>query len=212
MKGRHSHSDGLFGHFHLQITAAGLSTPTTDFEAELFKKMPDIDTIAAFQDANDNQIVLTIRGIGEMRPENTASNVTLAGEIVSSDFPARLSRSTPGEDGILWDAMDTAADDVALVFANGQPYEVLVAGAFQPVAANQAASTILAFPDRRDGLGTTHHEAGTLALGDDPNTSVANADARFHHVPNLYVAGPVVPDSRLAEPDAHRDGAGTTPC
>ena len=88
--------------------------------------------------------------------------------------------------------MDTAADDVALVFANGQPYEVLVAGAFQPVPANQAASTILAFPDRRDGLGTTHHEAGTLAIGDDPNTSVANADARFHRVPNLYMAGPAL--------------------
>ena len=44
----------------------------------------------------------------------------------------------------------------------------------------------------RDGLGTTHHEAGTLAMGDDPNTSVTDANARFHRVPNLYAAGPAL--------------------
>jgi hypothetical protein len=27
-------------------------------------------------------------------------------------------------------------------------------------------------------------------MGDDPNTSVTNANARFHRVPNLYAAGP----------------------
>src|SRR5262249_39583435 len=45
---------------------------------------------------------------------------------------------------------------------------------------------------RRDGLGTTHHEAGTLRLGDDPNSSVTNADCRFHNVKNAYVAGPAL--------------------
>src|SRR6185503_14493072 len=45
---------------------------------------------------------------------------------------------------------------------------------------------------RRDGLGTTHHEAGTLRLGDDPNTSVTDANCRFHNVTNAYVAGPAL--------------------
>ena len=45
VKGRHDHADHQFGHFHLQITAAGLAAPSTDSEAELFKKIPDIDTI-----------------------------------------------------------------------------------------------------------------------------------------------------------------------
>jgi hypothetical protein len=44
----------------------------------------------------------------------------------------------------------------------------------------------------RDGLGTTHHEAGTLWLGTDPNTSVTDLDGRFHHVVNAYVAGPAL--------------------
>ena len=93
-------------------------------------------------------------------------------------------------DNELWDAMDQAAEEVALIFANGQPYEVLTGGGFQPVAAGQSALTVSTRQDRRDGLGTTHHEAGTLAMGDDPATSVTNANARFHHVPNLYAAGP----------------------
>jgi choline dehydrogenase-like flavoprotein len=193
LKGRHDHADHLFGHFHLQITAAGLDHPSTDSEAELFKKIPDIDTIDAFRHATDQQVVVTIRGIGELRPNNAASQVTLAAELDEFLQPrAFVSINPNAEDGILWNAMDTAADDVALAIAGGQAYEVLGPNGFQPVAAGQRANTVLAFPNRRDGLGTTHHEAGTLAMGADPNTSVTNQDARFHRVPNLYAAGPAV--------------------
>src|SRR5258708_29942953 len=44
----------------------------------------------------------------------------------------------------------------------------------------------------RDGLGTTHHEAGTLWIGGDTNDSVRNADGRFRHIANAYVAGPAL--------------------
>src|SRR5215469_83514 len=191
VKGRHDHADHRFGHFHLQITAAGLATPSTDSEAELFKKIPDIDTISNFRNMNDQQVVLTMRGIGELRPNNAATHVSLSGEVDENGMPrAFVSVNPSAEDLLLWDAMDRAAEDVALVFANGQPYEVLVGAAFQPVAAGQSALTVSTRQSRRDGLGTTHHEAGTLNLGDDPAVSVTNADARFHHVPNLFAAGP----------------------
>src|SRR4051812_23367149 len=39
----------------------------------------------------------------------------------------------------------------------------------------------------RDGLGSTHHEAGTLWMGSDAATSVTNSDGRFHHLNNVYV-------------------------
>src|SRR5207244_13418035 len=68
--------DGV-GHFHFQITASGLGAKGTDSEAELFKKIPDIDTFDAHKHATDTQVVITIRGIGEMEPQNPASNVTL---------------------------------------------------------------------------------------------------------------------------------------
>ena len=191
VKGRHDHPDHQFGHFHLQITAAGLAGRSTDSEAELFKKIPDVDTIDNFHNITDQHVVITMRGIGEIRPNNATTLVTLSGELDENSLPrAFVSVHPSAEDTQLWDAMDQAAEDVALVFANGQPYEVLTGAGFQPVAAGQSALTVSPRQNRRDGLGTTHHEAGTLAMGQDPTLSVTNADARFHRVPNLYAAGP----------------------
>jgi choline dehydrogenase-like flavoprotein len=194
VKGRHDHADHQFGHFHLQITAAGLATPSTDSEAELFRKIPDVDTYERFKQTTDTQVVITIRGIGEMRPANPASHVDLGGALDEFQVPrAFVSLQPTGDDNDLWTAMDRASDDVGLVFANGQSYEVLVGGAFVSVAAGQRAETVLPFtPPRRDGLGTTHHEAGTLRCGDNPAQSVIDADTKFHEVTNLYVVGPAV--------------------
>jgi hypothetical protein len=116
--------------------------------------------------------------------------VTLDGPDEFTYPRAFVSLKPSANDNTFWDAMDQAADEGALVFANGQPYEVLIGNTFTPVAAGQAASTVFPFPQRRDGIGTTHHEAGTLRMGTDPATSVTNTDARFHHVTNTYVAGP----------------------
>jgi GMC oxidoreductase len=194
VKGRHDHADHQFGHFHLQITAAGLNAPGTDSETELFKKIPDVDTFERFKHITDTQIVITIRGIGEMRPGNANTKVTLSGELDEFHMPRAFVSIQPGEeDNTLWNSMDTTSDDVALVFANGQPYEVLVGNSFVSLAAGQRAQTVLPFtPPRRDGLGTTHHEAGTLACGDNAAQSVTDADTKFHEVSNLYAMGPAV--------------------
>jgi hypothetical protein len=41
-------------------------------------------------------------------------------------------------------------------------------------------------------VGTTHHEAGTLWMGDDPANSVTDSNARFHDVANAYAVGPAL--------------------
>lgn len=193
LKGRHKHADNTLGHHHIQITAAGLDRPTTDTEPELFKKVPSLDLFAPFLTANDDHVVITLRGIGEMEPNNPASLVSLSGALDEFGLPRAFVKINPtAKDLALWDAMDKTADDAALVFANGQPYQVLVDGAYQQLGANQLASTVAPCAKRRDGLGTTHHEGGTLVMGTDPNTSVTNADARFHFSPNTYVAGPAL--------------------
>jgi choline dehydrogenase-like flavoprotein len=201
VKGRNTYADGTVGHFHLQITAAGLDKPSTDSEAELFKKIPDIDTVDRFRRATDNTVVITVRGIGEMQAQNPNNQVML-GEtdeyglpraFVTIADPQQGESQQTAKDREMWNAMDKAADDVARVFAGSEPYEVLAPdGSFRPVGVNQAASDVVPFGQRRDGLGTTHHEAGTLRMGDDPNTSVTSADGRFHHVANAYVAGPAL--------------------
>ena len=193
VKGRHLRSDGTPGHFHLQITAAGLGRQGADSEAELFKKMPDIDSLAAFDFANDTHVVITIRGIGEMESQNANSYVRLDPE--SDEFGMRrafVSIVPTQKDLALWDGMDNAADEVAWLFANGGPLEVLTQDGVKTVSTGGTLREVFPYTRRRDTLGTTHHEAGPLWMGDDPAHSVTNSDGRFHSVNNAYVAGPAL--------------------
>lgn len=194
LKGRYQHqrTDTSFSFHHIQITAAGLDRPTADTEPELFKKIPSLDYFAPFLTANDDQVVITLRSIGEMDSQNPNSGIHLTGSDEFSVPRAFVSINPSAKDMALWDAMDKMADDAALVFANGLPYEVMVDGAYQRVAANQPPSSVAPFVKRRDKLGTTHHEAGTLAMGDSPLDSVTNTDGRLHFSPNTYVIGPAL--------------------
>ncbi len=212
VKGQHQFKkpDGtpdVMRHYHFQITASGLSAAGTDSEAELFKKIPDIDTFEAHKNATDTHVVITIRGIGEMEPKpdtDFGNSVTLDLDPQQNDeFQTRrafVNLQPSARDMEFWNVMDKAADDVAKIFANGQKIDVLKNG--QVIARNvdpASLSMILPFkfsdasgPGRRDGVGTTHHEAGTLRMGDDPNKSVTDANCRFHQVTNAYLAGPAL--------------------
>jgi choline dehydrogenase-like flavoprotein len=193
-KCRHQFNGNDFSYFHMQITAAGLGALGADSEAELFKKIPDIDTLDRFTTASDTHVVITIRSIGEMQPQNPNSFVRQDPEIdtLFGDQRAFVQLQPTARDNQLWQAMDTAADQTALVFAAGGDYEVQTPNGFVTVQAGQSASTVLPAAQRRDGLGTTHHEAGTLWMGDDPNTSVTDPNGRFHDVTNAYALGPAL--------------------
>jgi len=206
VKGRHLHThadgtaDGRAGYFHLQITAAGLDKPGTDSEAELFKTIPDVDSLAAMQQANDKTVVITIRGIGETQSHNPNSHISLALDQPTDEVGvhrAFVALKPNDKDNALWDAMDQASDDVAKVFAGGKDFEVLTSNGMVKVASNVDLNQVAPYQDvksggRRDGLGTTHHEAGPLWLGDCPDTSVTDPNGRFHFVSNAYVAGPAL--------------------
>lgn len=184
VKGRHEFTDGEggTGFFHLQISASG-GKRGVGSEAELFKKIPDIDTLAAHLDPSipDTHVAITIRGIGEMQPQNDRNRVRLDPEIeqetgvnrvfVSIDDPqAEELRAHPkvARDFELWEAMDQAAKDVAVVFGATEVPD--------PVP---------------DTLGTTHHESGTLWMGDTAD-SVTDPNCKFRHVRNAYAIGPAL--------------------
>lgn len=191
VKGRHEFKDSSgnvmgVGHFHLQITASG-GQRGVGSEAELFKKIPDIDTLQAHLNPTipDTHVAITIRGIGETQPQNPGNRAKPDSEVepetgtprvfVNIDDP-RASNLLTGNpklqrDAELWNAMDRTAQDVAKVFA----------GATLP---NIPAPV-------RDDLGTTHHETGTLWMGDGPD-SVTDANCKFRHVTNAYAAGPAL--------------------
>jgi choline dehydrogenase-like flavoprotein len=206
--------DGV-GHFHFQITASGLAAGGSNSEAELFKKIPDIDTFDAHKNATDSHVVITIRGIGEMEPKpdgDFSNSVTLDLNSQQNDeFQTRrafVNIQPSSRDQELWDAMDKASDDVAHIFGGGLEFEVFTPQGIKkakPASGGQPRTdlkTLLFYTPkndpnpanqgRRDGLGTTHHEAGTLRFGDDPNKSVTDSNCRFHNITNTYVVGPAL--------------------
>lgn len=186
--------------FHLQISASGVDPKSGNSEAELWQKVPDIDTIDSLRAADDQSVVITIRAIGEMEPQNPASFVRLDAD-PQLDFGAQrafVAIENSSSDLDLWKAMDQTSDAVAKVFANGQPFEVQTeAAGFVKVNVGDDLSQVHPYKPkpqggRRDGLGTTHHEAGTLWMGEDPAKSVTDAQGKFHQVSNAYVAGPAL--------------------
>src|SRR5215207_2919580 len=169
VKGVHTHVGGSLGHFHVQITASGVGALGTDSEAELFKKIPDIDTMDRFATLTDDQIVITLRGIGEMIGDKTSPNpqnrVTLDRNGPQGPFDygqpralVRLEAADPadpaGRNLALWEAMDQASDELALILAGGGPVQYLAGGVWQAAPPGPNA--------RRDTLSSTHHEGGTL--------------------------------------------------
>jgi choline dehydrogenase-like flavoprotein len=175
VKCRKPHADGSVSHFHLQITAAGMKGIGANSEAELFQKIPDIDTVDTFRQADEDSIVMMVRAVGELQAGNPGNRVTLGGE--TDEFGMRrafVSINPTQNDAETWTAMDHASDQVRKIFADAAPGSVDLPG------------------DRRDGLGTTHHEGGTLWMGTSPAASVTTPHGRMHHVVNAYLAGPAV--------------------
>ncbi|MGY8631898.1 DUF1080 domain-containing protein [Bradyrhizobium sp. 14AA] len=179
VKGRATRPNGdLIGHFHLQISASGGGN-TVGAEDELYRKVPDVDFYDQLRTSTDTHVAVAIRGLGEMEPVDPAN---LAAHPSRVDLSARadeygIRRGSVAlvptqRDHDLWDAMDAAMQQVAAIFAGGQQMQVL--------------------QSNRDGLGTTHHEAGTLWMGTDPALSVTDSGGRLHHTENLYAAGPAL--------------------
>jgi hypothetical protein len=196
--------------FHFQITAAGLGKLGGDSEAELFKKIPTLEHLNDMLRSNDDTVVITIRGIGDMTPRNPDSFVDLSpiendfsrpkavvhlgnAKARPQDFPGSAETQN---DRVTWDAMDGVSDTIGLMFAANLPFEILAsANTTISVAAgtqDERLAALAAFRNRRDDLGTTHHEAGTMRMGDNIANAVTNDFGRIHDVTNCYIAGPAL--------------------
>jgi hypothetical protein len=211
VKGIHKHADGSRGHYHIQITASGLGELGMNSEAELFKKIPNIDDLDQFRDLNDHWVVITLRGIGEMVGVKTLvdpqSRIT-SGAPDGNGVPRAKVRletnwSDPADprvtdqndqrrtkDNDLWSAMDQAAEEIAVILSGGGSVEYLS----RPNDGSNAhwQKTPPATDLRRDTLSTTHHESGTLWMGISGNSSVTDEFGRIWETENLYAVGPAV--------------------
>ncbi|MBD2121020.1 GMC family oxidoreductase [Trichocoleus sp. FACHB-262] len=179
------------GRFHLQFTAS--ASPTSASDDLLFRMIPDLDLLSNILDAQKSDwVAMTVRGLGEMEgnksslvPNNVGSWINLspfeADEFGSSRAWVQL--VTTPNDSNLWNLMDqTALDLVQKMAGSSNNIEYLYNGGWQ--AAPPSLSIVS--QQMRDGLGTTHHESGTLWMG-APGSSVTDENGRFHHIDNAYV-------------------------
>jgi choline dehydrogenase-like flavoprotein len=159
------------GKFHLQVTASA----DTGFDPDrlLFSMIPDVDEIANLLSMETSDTIsLWFRGVSEAKgdtttpvPSQAVSYVNLSPfEADEFGVPRAWVHIRQDADFALADAMDAAARQLIM--------------ALDPSA--EIVST------DRDPAGSTYHEAGTLWMGDDPATSVTDANGRFHHVSNAY--------------------------
>ncbi len=183
------------GRYHFQVTAAAV--PGANSEADMWRMIPDIDLVdrtLASQEAD--WIVITVRGIGEMQGIQDPNAVKITGTPPSwmdlsdqtDEFGvprAWVNLATMQTDNDLWNTMDDAAITLVQKIAkNASNIQYQYDGAWQTMPPARGKV--------RDGLGTTHHEAGTLWMGTNPTKSITGLDGRFHHVENAYVAGPAL--------------------
>jgi GMC oxidoreductase len=179
------------GRFHLQFTAS--ASPTSASDDLLFRMIPDMDLLSSILDAQKSDwIAITVRGLGEMEgnksssvPNNVGSWINLSPfETDEFGIPrAWVQLVTTPNDNILWNSMDQAVLDLVQKVA-GSPgnIEYFYNGTWQ----TPPPSLGVISQQMHDGLGTTHHESGTLWMG-APGSSVTDENGRFHHINNAYV-------------------------
>lgn len=201
------------GRYHLQVTAAATKGPNP--EDVMFRMVPDIDLLdQMLSSQSQDWIVLTLRGIGEMignknmQVGDTNSSWMNLSPFAKDQFGfarAWVNIVKSQDDIALWNTMDDAAIKLAQALADNDPSKIQYfynknGSLNQPGASwNNEPPPLSTSNDRndpankvRDGLGTTHHEAGTLWMGEDPNTSITDLNGKFHHIQNAYVAGPAL--------------------
>jgi len=167
------------GHeYHMQVTAsAGKGS-----DANLFTSVPDLDLLDKLMANQDPAgISMTLRVVGQMigRPsakpgDSKKSWIDLARQSdPRTGRPRAWVNLEPSDaDMAAWKEMEDAAVALAKAVA-GNPADIQNIGV------------------ARNGIGTTHHEAGTLWMG-SPGQSVTDSFGKFHHLANAFVSGPAL--------------------
>ncbi|MBR0799958.1 GMC family oxidoreductase [Bradyrhizobium jicamae] len=175
--------------FHYQIVAASLredvkqQTPW-DFVMRL---TPDIDQLDKLMSGHDPQwISVVFRGIAEMEDDRSLGAADAWRNSISLEQGgdrAYVKLSPSPNDNLLWNALDDVAIGLAKQLA-GSPKNI------QYRVNNDWQATQPTEPDHSD-IGTIYHEGGTLFMG-KVKESITDTNGKFHHLPNVYVAGPAV--------------------
>jgi choline dehydrogenase-like flavoprotein len=146
----------------------------------LYAMIPDIDQLDALVASQQaGWISLAFRGASQLTGDMTTSVPNSSGRWIN------LSPFESDEFGMprayVQFMTSTAEDNLASTMEN-----CMVAPA-RALANSNAADLQMSNP-KRDPLGSTYHEGGTLWMGADSSTSVTDPNGCFHHVSNAYCA------------------------
>lgn len=166
------------GKFHLQVTAS--ADPAGNSDDLLFAMIPDIDLLdATLANQTAGSISIGFRGVSQLFGDQATSVPNATGRWINlSPFEtdefgvprAFVNLTTTVAENTLANAMDAAILQLANQLAGNNPADIQITS------------------QDRDGLGTTYHEAGTLWMGTNPQTSVTDTNGRFHNVANAFCA------------------------
>lgn len=184
--------------FHFQLFAA--ADPEFNAFRLLYKMMPDAENLQAILDSQQSgYVTLRVLTCGELlgnpqAPIGTpgSSSVRIAnagddpayrdviGEIEIPKIRAVWQLTEPDKE--FWNDMDEMAFNFVKRMGNGHAVEIFYSDNQQ----SGWTDTPRNFDGYKDSLSSTFHEAGTLWMGEDPETSVTGTNGRFHRVTNLY--------------------------
>lgn len=198
IRGEIANPDGTKRRYHLQVL--GSAEKGQNPEATMWAMVPDIDL---FRNLLANQspdwVTVVFRGLGEMDGDKLSGpgsatsfvNLTNGNDPAQTDeFSVRrawVNFAPTANDYAAWRKLASAAVGIAAKLGTK-------AGDVQYLYNNAWNNVPPADPflTTKDQLGNTHHEGGTLWMGDDPAKSITDTDGRFHHLSNVYVAGPAL--------------------
>jgi len=166
------------GKFHVQVTAS--ADPTGNSDALLYTMIPDVDQLdLTLANQQAGWISIGFRGVSQLIGDQTTNVPYQTGRWInlspyeSDEFGvprAYVQLTTTSSEDALANAMDAAILALANQLAGNNPANLQVTS------------------QTRDGLGTTYHEAGTLWMGTNAQTSVTDTNGRFHNVGNAFCA------------------------
>ncbi len=179
-------SGGKTRHFHLQIIAASNLASSPD--SQVFSQIPDVDLLDDLAKAQSpDTIRIVLRAVGEMSGNRVMTPPDGPKDISTSfvDLTKDANNLEFGNTRRAWVNLVANADDMAVRSAMNSAST----GLAKEIANDP--SQVVVESQGNDALGSTHHEAGTLWMG-AVGSSLTNADGRFHHVNNVFVAGPAL--------------------
>jgi Domain of Unknown Function (DUF1080)/GMC oxidoreductase len=198
IRGEIANADGSKRRFHLQVLAS--AEKGTNPEATMWSMVPDIDLLRnLLVNQSPDWVTIVFRGLGEMDGDRQsgAGSVTSFIDLTNGSDPTQVDEfgarrawvtfTATSDDTAAWKILARAAVDIAARLGKtAADVQYLYNGIWND------APPADPFLTTKDQLGNTHHEAGTLWMGDDPAQSITDASGKFHHLTNAYVAGPAL--------------------